>query len=300
MNPKLDVIIVNWNDRENIAVALDSVFALGEIQRDPGFARITVSDNGSSDASVAFLRERYGARIQILENGANLGFGAGVNRAIAVTSAPYVFLLNPDATLTNGALAELVNFMENHPRCAMAGPKTFEADGNLAESCGEFDTWAGAFLRSSAWGDWAPLRRFANGSQLRAWDYNSERRVDLVIGAAVMLRRSVLDEIGTFDERYFMYHEEVDLAKRIADAGYETWFVPTAFATHTGQGSSGGHSVEGYKQRSRRMYWMKHHGALWYYSLGFALVGRYVIYLCIAGAVVYCAWHLIGAVAGKW
>ncbi len=169
-------------------------------------------------------------------------------------------------------------FMEAHPRCALAGPKIYESDGNVAESCGEFDTWVGAFLRSSAWGELPPLRRFANGAALRAWDYSDERQVDLLIGAALMLRRSVFEALGGFDQRFFMYHEEVDLAKRVHEAGYEAWFVPSAEATHSGQGSSGGRGVESYKQRSRRKYWVKHHGRLWYYSLSAALVARYLLY----------------------
>lgn len=273
------MVIVNWNDRDNLRIALESLFALPEIQADPGFARIVISDNGSADDSVQSVREAYGGRVTIIENHANLGFGAGVNRATAQTHSRYIFLLNPDATVHPGALAELVAFMEAHPRCALAGPKIFEADGTVAESCGEFDTWVGAFLRSSAWGEWPGFRQYANGAALRAWDYSSERRVDLLIGAALMVRRSVFEQLGGFDERYFMYHEEVDLAKMFAGAGYEAWFVPSAQATHVGQGSSGGKSVEGYKQRSRRKYWLKHHGALWYSSLVAALVGRYVLLL---------------------
>lgn len=283
----VDVIIVNWNDRDNLAAALESVFALPEIQADPGFARVVISDNGSADDSVAHVRETYGERVAVIENGANLGFGAGVNRAAAQTTSPYIFLLNPDATVQPGALSELVRFMEAHQRCAMAGPKIFEADGRIAESCGEFDTWTGAFLRSSAWGEWPLLRKYANGAQLRAWDYGSQRRVDLVIGAALLLRRSVFEQLGGFDERYFMYHEEVDLAKRIADAGYETWYVPSAQATHSGQGSSRGKSVEGYKQRSRRKYWIKHHGWLWYSTLAAALAGRYLLMLVVLAGVVF-------------
>lgn len=277
----VDVIIVNWNDRENLASALESVFALPEIKADPGFAHVVVSDNGSADDSVAFVRGAYGTRVHLVENGANLGFGAGVNRAAAQTTSPYIFLLNPDATVRPGALAELVSFLQAHPRCAIAGPKIFDARGRIAESCGEFDTWIGAFLRSSAWGEWPPLRRYANGAKLRAWDYGSPRQVDLVIGAAMLLRRCVFEELGGFDERYFMYHEEVDLAKRVADAGYETWFVPSAQAEHVGEGSSRGKSVEGYKQRSRRAYWVKHHGRLWYYTLAAALIARYVLMLAV-------------------
>ena len=289
----VDVIIVNWNDRDNLLIALESVFALPEIHEDPAFARVVISDNGSTDGSVAFVRETYNDRVTIIENRANLGFGAGVNRALAQTNSPYVFLLNPDASVNQGCIAELVRFMEGHPRCAIAGPKIFEENGSVAESCGEFDTWIGAFLRSSAWGDLPGFRHFANGAELRAWGYQSRRRVDLVIGAALMLRRAVLEDVGTFDERYFMYHEEVDLAKRVADAGYETWFVPSAQATHLGQGSSGGRSVEGYKQRSRRAYWVKHYGWFWYATLSAALVMRYALYLVIVVALVLFARRLL-------
>ncbi|MDQ6931578.1 MAG: glycosyltransferase family 2 protein [Candidatus Eremiobacteraeota bacterium] len=274
----VDVIVVTWNDRDNAVKALDSVFSLNEVKADPEFANVVVSDNGSADDTVAVLRARYGSRLTIIQNGKNLGFGAGCNRAIARTTAPYIFLLNPDAVLRDRALVGIVNFMEDKGRCAVAGPKIFEPNGKVAESCGEFDTWAGAFLRSSAWGDLKFLRRFANGAALRAWNYNEPRKVDLVIGAAIALRRRVIEEIGAFDEQYFMYHEEVDLAKRVAVAGYETWYCPTSEAVHVGQGSSRGRSVEKLKQHSRRQYWVKHHGRLWYRALVAALLGRYILY----------------------
>jgi GT2 family glycosyltransferase len=278
----IDVVVVCWNDKDKIATALDSVFALGEVASDPDFAHVVMSDNGSSDGSREFVRERYGERVTILENGANLGFAAACNRAFAATSSRYVYLLNPDAELHDGALREIVAFLDAHPRCGLAGSRIFNLDGTIQESCGEFDTWRGAFLRSSAWGDLPPLRRYANGAALRGWDYEGERKVDLAIGAALALRRAMLDEIGVFDERFFLYHEEVDLAKRAADAGWETWYVPASRATHEGMGSARGlYNVERRKQRSRREYWYKHHGRVWYATLVAALVGRYVLYLGI-------------------
>lgn len=281
--PAVDVIVVCWNDKEKIATALDSVFALPEVQRDPAFARVVVSDNGSTDGSREFLREHYGARVTIVENGANLGFGAACNRAFAVTSARYAFLLNPDAELRSGALAAIVAFMDAHPRCGIAGSRIYNRDGTIAESCGEFDTWTGAFLRSSAWGEWPWLRRYANGAELRAWGHATQRRVDLAIGAALCIRRALLDEIGYFDERFFLYHEEVDLAKRAAAASWETWYVPASRAVHEGMGSARGrYSVEQRKRRSRRAYWLKHHGVAWYAALVAALVARYVVYLVAA------------------
>ncbi len=285
--PRIDVIVVCWNDRERIATALDSVFALGEVVADPSFANVVVSDNGSTDGSREFIAERYGARVQIVANGANLGFGAACNRAFAATGAPYVFLLNPDAELKDGALREIVRFLDEHPRCGIAGSRIYNPDGTVQESCGEFDTWVGAFLRSSAWGEWPIFRSHANGAELRAWNYAGERRVDIAIGAALAIRRALIDEIGPFDERFFLYHEEVDFAKRAADAGWETWYVPSSEAVHEGMGSAQGqYNVETRKQRSRRAYWLKHHGPLWYGSLVGALVGRYALYAgAAAGAV---------------
>jgi len=281
----VDVIVVCWNDREKISTALDSVFALPEVERDPGFARVVVSDNGSSDGSRDFLRERYGDRVTIVENDANLGFGAACNRAFDATSSPYVFLLNPDAELKPGALEAIVAFMDAHPSCGIAGSRIYNYDGSIQESCGEFDTWLGAFLRSSAWGEWPALRPYANGTELRAWGHASERRVDIAIGAALCIRRTLFARIGTFDEQFFLYHEEVDFAKRAADAGFETWYVPASEAIHEGMGSARGqYNVEKRKQTSRRKYWIKHHGRLWYASLVAALVGRYLVYLTLAFA----------------
>jgi N-acetylglucosaminyl-diphospho-decaprenol L-rhamnosyltransferase len=285
---RVDVVVVCWNDRDKIVTALDSVFALGEVKADPEFAHVVVSDNGSSDGSREFVAERYGGRVQIVENGANLGFAAACNRAFAASSSEYVFLLNPDAELKDGALREIVAFMDATPACGIAGSRIYNYDGSVQESLGEFDTWAGAFLRSSAWGELPPLRRFANGAGLRTFGYDAPRKVDLAIGAALAIRRATIEQIGPFDERFFLYHEEVDFAKRAAGAGWETWFVPASEAVHEGMGSARGHyNVEHRKQRSRRKYWIKHHGRAWYYSLAGALLGRYALYAgVVAGAVV--------------
>ena len=284
---RVDVVVVCWNDREKIVTALDSVYALPEVVADSSFANVVVSDNGSTDGSVAFLRERYGAKLQIVENRSNLGFAAACNRAFEATHAPYAFLLNPDAELKPGALASIVAFMDAHPLCGIAGSRIYNYDGSIQESCGEFDTWTGAFLRSSAWGDLPPFRRHANGARTRAWGHLTQRRVDLAIGAALCLRRTAIDELGGFDERFFLYHEEVDFAKRAALAGWESWYVPASEAVHEGMGSARGHySVEGRKQTSRRKYWIKHHGRGWYYGLVAALVGRYVLYAAILWAAI--------------
>ena len=284
----VDVIVVCWNDKEKIATALDSVCALSEVRNDPSFARVVVSDNGSSDGSREFIRERYGDRVRIVENGANLGFAAGCNRAFETTQSRYIYLLNPDAELRDGALSAIVTFLDGSPHCGIAGSRIYNLDGTIQESCGEFDTWTGAFLRSSAWGELPLFRRFANGAILSGWDYEGERRVDLVIGAAMAIRRAMLDQIGAFDERFFLYHEEVDLAKRADAAGWEIWYVPSSEAVHEGMGSARGlYNVERRKQQSRRAYWLKHHGPLWYGTLVGALLARFLVYLAAPGVAAF-------------
>ena len=285
---RVDVVVVCWNDKEKIALALDSVFALPETIADPTFARVVVSDNGSTDGSREYLRERYGHRVTILENGANLGFAAACNRAFVATDSPYVYLLNPDAEFV---FRRPRSHRRIHGRTSAGGyrgSRIYNRDGSIQESCGVFDTWAGAFLRSSAWGEWPIFRRYANGAELRAWRHESERRVDLAVGAALCIRRTLLETIGGFDERYFLYHEEVDFAKRAAAIGAESWYVPSSEAVHEGMGSARGlYSVEARKQASRRKYWIEHHGRAWYYALVAALVGRYVAYaLSLVGVVV--------------
>lgn len=284
---RIDVIVVCWNDKEKISTALDSVFALSEVEADPGFANVVVSDNGSSDGSREYITERYAGQVTIVENNANLGFAAACNRAFAVTSSDYAFLLNPDAELKDGALKEIVAFMDAHPTCGIAGSRIYNYDGTVQQSCGEFDTWAGAFLRSSAWGELPPFRRFANGFALRDFPYAEPHRVDIAIGAALAIRRAMMAQIGVFDEQFFLYHEEVDYAKRAADAGWESWYVPASEAIHEGMGSAKGqYNVETRKQTSRRKYWIKHHGRIWYAALVAALVGRYALYVASLGLAV--------------
>ncbi|MDE2571593.1 MAG: glycosyltransferase family 2 protein [bacterium] len=280
------VVVVTWNDATRAGVAIDSFFALPEVQRDPQRYALVVSDNGSADGTPEVLRARYGQRIRILENGANLGFGAGCNRAFAAAPAELYYLLNPDAALRPGALAEMRELFARRPAAGIAGSRILNLDGSLQESVGEFDTWLGAFLRSSAWGELAPFRKYANGYNLRRWSYDDERRVDIVIGAAMALRRSTVERLGGFDERFFLYQEEVDLCKRAAGMGIETWFVPASLAVHEGMGSASSRAVvERYKRAGRRRYWLKHHGRLWYFALCAALIGRYALYAApLAGA----------------
>jgi N-acetylglucosaminyl-diphospho-decaprenol L-rhamnosyltransferase len=283
--PHVSVVVVSFNAAGELESCLRSLRALPEIQRDPDLAQIIVSDNGSHDDSVARARAAYPG-VQIIENGANLGFAKACNIGARAANAPLLFFFNPDAVAHDGLLANAIRYFAEHADVAMAGVKLLNEDGSIAESCGEFDTWWQAFLRSSAWGDLPWFRKQANGYALRQWDYASVRDVDLVVGAAMFIRTGVFRELGGFDERYFLYHEEIDFAHRLRDKGLRVVYLPDCRVTHLSeQGGSrktwGRSGVLGWRQRSRRLYWIKRHGLWWYYSLCAALVGRYVVYAAI-------------------
>jgi N-acetylglucosaminyl-diphospho-decaprenol L-rhamnosyltransferase len=288
--PRVSVIVVSYNAADELESCLKSVAALTEVRRDPAFAQVIVSDNGSADDSVARARAAFPG-VEIIENKSNLGFAKACNVGARRAAAPLLFFLNPDATAHEGLLENAVAYFDAHPYVAMAGAKLLDEDGSVAESCGEFDTWWQAFLRSSAWGELPWFRKQANGYALRRWDYSTERDVDLVVGAAMFIRKDIFERLGGFDERFFLYHEEIDFAHRLRDAGLRVVYLPQCVVTHKSeQGGSrktwGKAGVLNWRQRSRRLYWIKRHGAFWYYSLSAALAGRYVLYVAIVAGVV--------------
>ena len=283
--PEVSVVVVSYNAADELESCLRSLQTLPEMQADPSFAQIVISDNGSADDSVARARAVF-PHATIIQNGANLGFAKGCNVGARSATAPLLFFLNPDAAAHAGLLRNAVDYFKNHPDVAMAGAKLLNEDGTTAESCGEFDTWWQSFLRSSAWGEMPWFRAQSNGYRLRQWDYATERDVDLVVGAAMFIRADVFREQGGFDERYFLYHEEIDFAHRLRDTGRRVVFLPQCVVTHLSErGGSrktwGKSGVLGWRQRSRRLYWIKRHGRWWYYSLSAALAARYVLYLAI-------------------
>lgn len=297
--PQVSVIIVSYNAADQLEAALRSVAALPEVLADASFAEVIVSDNGSSDASVARAKAAYPAA-RVIENGANLGFAKACNIGAYAASASLLFFLNPDARAHAGLLQNAVDYFRANPDVAMAGARLLNEDGTIAESCGEFDTWWQAFLRSSAWGELPFFRAQSNGYALRQWDYASVRDVDLVVGAAMFIRAGVFRELGGFDERFFLYHEEIDFAHRLRDRGLRVVYLPQCTVTHEGEAGGskktwGKSGVLGWRQRSRRLYWIKRHGLLWYWSLSAALVARYVLYAAIVVTVVVVVRQALGS-----
>jgi N-acetylglucosaminyl-diphospho-decaprenol L-rhamnosyltransferase len=174
--------------------------------------------------------ETLGARV--LENPAPLGYAANLNRGIAATGGELVLVNNPDAVPEPGAVAALAAFMAERPRCGVAGPRLVSPDGSWQASRRRFPTVAGTLVRRT------PLRRAFPPLERQRAHYGLDDRpsepveADWMLGGSLLLRRSMLDELGGYDAGFRMYGEEIDLCYRAARAGWERWYVPQAVVRH--------------------------------------------------------------------
>ncbi len=254
----LSIIIVNWNTRELLAGCLRSVFgsqlpavssrgetgssaleptqpSLPFTSATPGLlaGEVIVVDNASTDGSARMVREQF-PWVRVIENTENVGFARANNQGIGQSQGRYVVLLNSDTEVHAGAFDTLVAFLDTHPSTAGCGPRLLNADGSLQPSCHPILTPGREFWRLVF------LDRFwrrATYAQQR-WGFSTPRRVEVIKGACLILRREALAQVGLLDERYFMYTEEMDLCYRLLRAGWELWWVPQALVTHYGEASS--------------------------------------------------------------
>ena len=163
-----------------------------------------------------------------IENERTLGFGANINRGVAATTAPYVVVSNPDIEVTPGAIAALTSFADAHPRCGIAAPQLRYPDGRWQPSRRSFPTVRGTLVRRT------PLRRVMRPEERQRQHYLLDERPtepaesDWFLGAFLLLRREMLDELGGLDEGYHLYGDDIDLAYRARKAGWERWYVPDA------------------------------------------------------------------------
>jgi GT2 family glycosyltransferase len=231
MMPDLTVIIVNYNAGDELRQALRSVAdACADIEWEA-----IVVDNASTDGSAAAV-PGFVPHARLLQNAANVGFGRAVNQATAASSAPQILLMNPDCQLTPAALSTLRAALEEEPSCAVAGPRILDPDGSVQGSArGDPDMLTGMFGRTGALRALLPSLPTAKRNVVvdEAIAAGAPRVVDWVSGACMLIRRSALEAVGGFDERYFLYWEDADLCRRLRQQGYHVRYVPAAVAVHT-------------------------------------------------------------------
>ena len=251
--PLVSAILVNYNAGRELAMALQSI--ADDMAAQPWEA--VVVDNASSDGSAGEVAA-FAPHARLVQNRQNVGFARGVNQGLAATAASTVLIMNPDCRLEQGAFGVLNGELQRDEGVALVGPRILNPDGSVQGSArGDPDMLTGLFGRSTA------LRRAlpnlaVSKRNVVADAGGGSTDVDWVSGACMLARRSALERVRGFDERYFLYWEDADLCRRLRGEGYRIRYVPTATAVHRV-----GHSSRVVRSSAIRAF---HESAYLYYS----------------------------------
>lgn len=277
----LSIVVVSWNVRELLRCCLRSVFtSWPEIER----LQVIVVDNASSDGSAEMVATEF-PRVQVIRNEVNRGFAAANNQGLALALGRYAMLLNPDTEVVGDALPTMVRFADTHPDVAVVGPCLLDVDKTPQLSRYRFPTFATALFESTWLQPVAPRRLLA---RYYALDLPPDEPcdVDWVRGAALLVRRRAIEQVGLLDENYFMYSEELDWCRRFRAAGWRVVYLPTAQIVHY-EGKSSEQAVAArhiHFQTSKVYYFRKYHGRVAGEVLRLFLLGNYVWQLLLEGA----------------
>lgn len=222
---KVTAVIVSYNSADQIDTALNSLRAA----HDAGFLECVVVDNASSDGTAAFVSARH-PWVTLVESGANLGYGRGCNLALQRIKTPHVLFMNADATIGPGDILVLVRFLEENPRAGMAAPALVETDGHL-QVTRPLPTPMRILAEAAGANGGRPEQR-----PIHPGDPPFE--AEWLCGAVLLADRTLLEELGGFDPRFFLYYEETDLCRRVRDHGRELWAVGGAVARHAAHDSA--------------------------------------------------------------
>ncbi|MBO7053990.1 MAG: glycosyltransferase family 2 protein [Bacteroidales bacterium] len=225
---KLSVVIVNYNVKEELTFCLSSVQqALQDIE-----GEVFVVDNHSADGSCDVIKTLF-PWVTLIENAENLGFARANNIAIKKSCGEYVLLLNPDTVVEQDTFSKMLAFMDEHDNCGGLGVKMLDAQGTfLPESKRGIPTPWVAFCKLFGLYKLFPKSEKCNRYYLSNIPQDLVAEVEILAGACMLLRKSVLDEVGLLDETYFLYGEDVDISYRILQAGYKNYYFPETSIIH--------------------------------------------------------------------
>lgn len=259
---RLSVIVVSWN----VAKLLDKCLSTLKEDLKDIEAEVFVVDNASADNSVETVRRNH-PWVKLTANQENLGFAKANNQALKQCKGNYILLLNPDTEVLAGAISKLLSFLETNPQAGIVAPQLINSDGSIQRSCRAFPTFQFMFYELIGLSKLFPNN--PKFGQYKMLDFNHEqlREVDQPEGACLMLRREVINQVGSLDEGFFMLFEEVDWCYRIKNSGWQIWFYPEAKVIH--------HYGQSIKQVKAKMilsshrglyrFWQKHYaGGRWY------------------------------------
>lgn len=245
--PDLTISVVNWNTHDLLANCLETV----EQNKGALDVEIIVVDNASSDGSQEMVQKRF-PHVILVENQENLGFARANNQALAQSQGRYILLLNSDTLLQPGSLLAMVSFMDSHPEVGIVGAELINRDGSIQVSWAEFPGILSEILGIN----------FRSRKRYPSQNGNLAYQVDWVGGACLLIRHSAMEQVGSLDERFFMYSEELDWCYRTRQFGWLICYLPGAKVVHLGGQSSrlASRRMKAELYRSKLMFFCKHYG----------------------------------------
>ena len=227
--PDLSIVIVNWNTRGMLGDCLTSVRAgLRGIT-----AEVIVVDNASTDGSAGMVADGF-PEVTLIRNAENRGFAAANNQGILQSSGEYILALNPDTKIPRDTFQKMVAFMDRKPKVGIVGCQHRNPDFTLQPSVRSFPTWTALTFLFTKFGKLFPGSPPIWKYLRRDLDYNLNQPVDQVAGSCFMMRRAMINEIGLFDENFFIWFEEVDMCKRAQLEGWAIWYFADSDIIHYG------------------------------------------------------------------
>ena len=230
----ISIVIVNWNVKDLLRDCLQSIFG-SDIDAPP---EVIVVDNASADGSAAMVRAEF-PQVTLIASDENLGFAGGSNLGVSRATGDFIFLLNPDTRLHPDTLRLLRDYLSAHPAVGVVAPQLLWSDGSIQSSRRRFPTPATMLWESTLLEQWFPHNRTAARYRFEDIPPAEPLTVDWAVGAALFLRREVWAQVGGLDESFFMYFEETDWCRRVADAGWQIHYLPAAKVVHFEGQSSG-------------------------------------------------------------
>ena len=261
ISPDISVLVVNYNTADLIQPLMQS---LQEVALSGVSMQTIVVDNASRDDSLLRLAE-WSGRIELIENPSNVGFGRANNLALPLARGRYILLLNTDVSFAPDTVRKTLSYMDTHTDCGVLGVRLVGRDGSLQPSCRYFPSVLNGFLNKVGLGAWLPWVRQVDDM---TWDHASHRGCDWVPGCYYLVRREVIEQVGLFDPRYFLYCEEVDHCRAVKAAGWAVTYFADATVVHIGGESaksdssltSGGRQISVLQIESELLYFRKHAG----------------------------------------
>lgn len=250
----VDIVIVNWNSGNYLKKCIDSIFVSGN---ENIINQVIVVDNNSADSSLQFILPNQ--KIKLVVNKDNLGFAAACNQGFKLCTAEYILLLNPDTILFNNTIKSCASFMDATGEVDVLGCQLLDDDNKIAPSCSRFPSPMRIFFDASGLSKMAP-NFFKPSTIMLDWDHEQSRYVDQVMGAFMFMRKKLFEKIRYFDERFFVYYEEVDFCKRLAGIHGKVFYTTAIQAIHSGEGTT--QAVKAFRLylnlKSRLLYAKKH------------------------------------------